>query len=113
MREDYKLLIEVAKERGDFFFVLDPPYIQTDKSHYSNFFGLADFLKLIASIKSPFIFFSSEKSDIMEFIRFLENGNGLDNFKGLSFLSSCLSNQHKGTKASSKDFVFYKQKTLF
>ncbi|EOX1265165.1 DNA adenine methylase, partial [Campylobacter upsaliensis] len=70
VQKDYRKLIKEAKERGNFFFILDPPYIQTDKAHYEGFFGMKEFLELIINVKMPFIFFSSAKSEILNFIDF-------------------------------------------
>ncbi|EAJ8021614.1 hypothetical protein BHR27_06250 [Campylobacter upsaliensis] len=108
VQKDYKELIKEAKERGNFFFILDPPYIQTDKAHYSNFFGIAEFLELIASIKMPFIFFSSAKSEILPFIDFCKNAENLQNlhYKKAN-LNRCLADK------DNSDFIFYEQTGLF
>ncbi|EOW2422713.1 hypothetical protein ACOT2U_000411 [Campylobacter upsaliensis] len=111
MQKDYRELIKEAKERGNFFFILDPPYIQTDKAHYSNFFGIAEFLELITSIKMPFIFFSSAKSEILPFIDFCKNAENLQNLQNLHYkkanLNRCLADK------DNSDFIFYVQTGLF
>lgn len=108
VQKDYRELIKEAKERGNFFFILDPPYIQTDKAHYEGFFGLCEFLELIISIEMPFIFFSSAKSEILSFIDFCKEPKNLQNlhFKRAN-LNNCLKNK------DNSDFIFYKQKGLF
>lgn len=111
VQKDYKELIKEAKERGNFFFILDPPYIQTDKAHYSNFFGIAEFLELIASIKMPFIFFSSAKSEILPFIDFCKNAENLQNLQNLHYKTANL-NRCFADKDNS-DFIFYEQTGLF
>ncbi|WP_297446403.1 hypothetical protein [uncultured Campylobacter sp.] len=108
VQKDYKELIEEAKERGNFFFILDPPYIQTDKAHYKGFFGMREFLELVIRVEMPFIFFSSAKSEILSFIDFCKEPKNLQN---LQFKSANLSNFLKGKDNS--DFIFYKQRGLF
>ena len=111
VQKDYKELIEEAKERGNFFFILDPPYIQTDKAHYKGFFGMREFLELIIRVEMPFIFFSSAKSEILPFIDFCKELKNLQNLQNLQFKSVNLSNCLKGKDNS--DFIFYKQRGLF
>ena len=103
VQKDYRELIKEAKERGNFFFILDPPYIQTDKAHYEGFFGLCEFLELIISIEMPFIFFSSAKSEILSFINFCKTPQNL-HFKRAK-LNHCFKDN--------SDFIFYKQRGLF
>ncbi|EAK4448079.1 hypothetical protein CYI58_00475 [Campylobacter upsaliensis] len=114
VQKDYKELIKEAKERGNFFFILDPPYIQTDKAHYSNFFGIAEFLELIASIKMPFIFFSSAKSEILPFIDFCKNAENLQNLQNLQNLHYKKANLNRClADKDNSDFIFYEQTGLF
>lgn len=108
VQKDYRELIKEAKERGNFFFILDPPYIQTDKAHYECFFGMREFLELIINIEMPFIFFSSAKSEILPFIDFCKE---LKNLQNLQFKSANLTNCFKGK--DNRDFIFYKQIGLF
>ena len=109
--KDYRELIKEAKERGNFFFILDPPYIQTDKAHYEGFFGMREFLELIINVEMPFIFFSSAKSEILSFIDFLQNMQNLQNLQNLQFKYTNLANCLKGK--DNRDFIFYKQSRLF
>ena len=109
VQKDYRELIKEAKERGNFFFILDPPYIQTDKAHYNGFFGLCEFLELIISIEMPFIFFSSAKSEILSFIDFCKDEKNLQNLQNLHFKRAKLNHCFK----DNSDFIFYKQRRLF
>lgn len=111
VQKDYRELIKEAKERGNFFFILDPPYIQTHMAHYEGFFGLCEFLELITSIEMPFIFFSSAKSEILSFIDFCKNPQNLQNLQNLHFKRANLTNCIKNKDNS--DFIFYKQRGLF
>ena len=83
--------------------VLDPPYLQTDKTGYKCFWGLRDFLKLIRLVREPFIFFSSENSDILPYIDDrIECGDEV--FKDYKIKQASLSN---GAKS---DYMIYKSK---
>lgn len=82
--------------------VLDPPYLQTDKAGYKCFWGLRDFLKLIRLVREPFIFFSSEKSDILPYIDDrIECGDEV--FKGYGLKQAILANGQAKT-----DYMIYK-----
>ncbi|EMI4816280.1 hypothetical protein V6N98_001740 [Campylobacter upsaliensis] len=114
VQKDYRELIKEAKERGNFFFILDPPYIQTDKAHYNGFFGLCEFLELIISIEMPFIFFSSAKSEILSFIDFCKDEKNLQNLQNLQNLHFKRANLNLCFKnKDNSDFIFYKQRGLF
>ncbi|WP_149711066.1 DNA adenine methylase [Campylobacter concisus] len=96
--------IELIKEFGnkDVVLVLDPPYLQTDKAGYKCFWGLRDFLKLIRLVREPFIFFSSENSDILPYIDDrVECGDKV--FKGYSLKQAKLANRQAKT-----DYMIYK-----
>ena len=96
--------IELIKEFGnkDVVLVLDPPYLQTDKAGHKCFWGLRDFLKLIRLVREPFIFFSSENSDILPYIDDrVECGDKV--FKGYSLKQAKLANRQAKT-----DYMIYK-----
>ena len=97
--------MELIKEFDgqDVVSVLDPPYLQTDKTGYKCFWGLRDFLKLIRLAREPFIFFSSENSDILPYIDDrIECGDEV--FKDYKIKQASLSN---GAKS---DYMIYKSK---
>lgn len=119
---DYKELVKKAyDESGEkAFLILDPPYLQTSKFHYSGkFWNLCDFLWLISNIKKPFIYFSSERTDILPFIEFANDDENLKNLKNLKILknlnvlSGNLQSMNMGA-AKQKDFLIYtKERGLF
>lgn len=99
--------MELIKEFDgqDVVLVLDPPYLQTDKAGYKCFWGLRDFLKLIRLVREPFIFFSSENSDILPYIDDrIECGDEV--FKDYKIKQASLSNGAK----SKPDYMIYKSK---
>lgn len=100
--------MELIKEFDgqDVVSVLDPPYLQTDKTGYKCFWGLRDFLKLIRLVREPFIFFSSENSDILAYIDDRIENDGCEVFKDYKIKQAKLGN---GTK-SKPDYMIYKSK---
>ncbi len=55
-------------------FLLDPPYLHTGQGAYQQgkYFGMVEFLKLINLTKPPYIFFSSTKSELLQFMDYLQ-----------------------------------------
>lgn len=101
----HKDAIELIKEFDgqEVVLVLDPPYLQTDKTGYKCFWGLRDFLKLIRLVREPFIFFSSENSDILPYIDDrIECGDEV--FKDYKIKQASLSNGAK----TKPDYMIYK-----
>ena len=89
-------------ENKDVVLILDPPYLQTNKAGYKCFWELRDFLKLIRLVREPFIFFSSENSDILPYIDDrVECGDEV--FKGYSLKQAILTNGQAKT-----DYMIYK-----
>ena len=104
-RKDAMELIEEFDGK-DVVLVLDPPYLQTDKAGYKCFWGLRDFLKLIRLVREPFIFFSSENSDILPYIDDRIENDGCEVFKDYKIKQARLRN---GAKAK-PEYMFYKSK---
>lgn len=96
--------MELIKEFGnkDVVLILDPPYLKTNKAGYKCFWELRDFLKLIRLVREPFIFFSSENSDILSYMDDrVECGDEV--FKGYSLKQAILTNGRGKT-----DYMIYK-----
>lgn len=96
--------IELIKEfeNEDVVLILDPPYLQTNKAGYKCFWGLRDFLKLIRLVREPFIFFSSENSDILLYIDDrVECGDEV--FRGYSLKQAILTNRQ-----AKPDYMIFK-----
>ncbi|MDL0090072.1 hypothetical protein [Campylobacter gastrosuis] len=69
VRKDGFLLIKEFLDDKNAVLVLDPPYLNSLNDAYLNrFWGVIDFLKLVKLMRPPYLFFSSHKSQIMEFI---------------------------------------------
>ena len=70
---DWKKLYNYCKETFKDYkicFILDPPYLYTDKTQYNcRFWRLKDSIELLDILKNyPFIFFNSSKSGFKEFV---------------------------------------------
>lgn len=100
IHKDFKEVLKMADaHKGKKLLILDPPYLLTDLSAYSKCdWRLTDFLYLIKNIKPPFIFFSSEKSQIRELFEFL----GIE----IEIINSSATYKTRG--GTSKDYFFYK-----
>lgn len=79
LRQDYRVLYERYKNRGDVVFVIDPPYLSTDVSTYRNYWKLADYLDVLKTLKgSSFIYFTSNKSQIVELLDWFNINYNMD-----------------------------------
>lgn len=67
--KDYKALFNEYKDFDNIVFVVDPPYLSTDTTTYNSgkYWKLTDYLEILEVInKSDFIYFTSNKSSIVE-----------------------------------------------
>lgn len=50
--------------------LLDPPYVCTAQGAYYNdvYFGMVEFLKLMSMVRPPFVFFSSTRSEFLDYL---------------------------------------------
>lgn len=65
--EDYKDVFNRYKEIPNTVFLVDPPYLSTDVGTYTMNWKLADYLDVLAILQAhPFIYFTSNKSQILE-----------------------------------------------
>lgn len=104
---DFKTLLDsIPQEQKDnqqAFLILDPPYLQTFKGNYSDSFSLKQFFSLFESITKPYIFFSSENSDILEFLEFFSKYNKtFENYTFNTAFLKCL-----GTTERKLDYMIY------
>ena len=68
-----KCFTELLKEKidGKVLYLLDPPYINTIQGYHrdkSSYFGLLSQLVLFELMKPPFFYFTSNRSEIMDFV---------------------------------------------
>lgn len=78
--EDYKDLFNRHKNDDNVLFLIDPPYLSTDNVSYSNCWKLADYLDVLKLLKgTKYIYFMSNKSQIIELCEWLENNPTIGN----------------------------------
>lgn len=82
------------------FSIYDPPYLFSNVSGYTKGWNMREFLTLLAKTKPPFIFFSHEKSGILEF---MECVSGFENIR-LFWKDVHLTNTH-----IYRDFMIYQE----
>ncbi len=74
---DYCELFEEFRYDGNVIFLIDPPYLSTDSKSYSLHWELSDYLDVLAlTVASRYIFFTSNKSSLIDLVKFL-----IDNYE--------------------------------
>lgn len=69
---DYRELFDLHKDNSRALFLLDPPYLTTECGQYENYWRLTDYLNVLKLTKgTKYIYFTSDKSQIMELCSWL------------------------------------------
>lgn len=77
---DYRELFEKYKNREDVVFIVDPPYLSTEVGTYSMCWRLSDYLDVLKILSgSRYVYFTSNKSSIVELCEWLGKNNGIGN----------------------------------
>jgi len=80
VKKDYRELFERWKNITGVVFLVDPPYLSTDVSTYTNYWKLANYLDVLTVLKgTSFFYFTSNKSSILEFCDWVENNLSAEN----------------------------------
>lgn len=91
-------------------YVLDPPYLQTLNAFYKKFFFMREFLNVFEYLRAPFIFFSSEKSDIVPFLEFVRKHTNKSFFDNLKVEKAGHSLTVPNSRFPKIDYLFYCEK---
>lgn len=90
-RETYATLLPKYTADSRCLLVLDPPYICTMQGAYRNdtYFGMVQFLRLMQHVRPPFIFFSSTRSELLDYLNLViaEHYPGWERFAGYQVIS--------------------------
>lgn len=72
--EPFDTLLAKHQHTPKTLLVLDPPYVSTSQDSYGkpHYFGMVQFLRLMSMVRPPFIFFSSTRSELPEYVDFLK-----------------------------------------
>lgn len=80
---DYRELFEKYRNRDDVVFLVDPPYLSTDVSTYSMCWKLSDYLDVLkVLVEHKYVYFTSNKSSIVELCDWLGRNKEIGNFIG-------------------------------
>lgn len=77
---DYKVLFERYKDTPGVVFLVDPPYLSTDVGTYNMYWRLSDYLDVLTVLAGhSFVYFTSNKSSIIELCEWLGRNRTLGN----------------------------------
>lgn len=105
---DYKELFQQYKDMPNVVFIVDPPYLSTEVGTYKMYWHLADYLDVLTILTgNDFIYFTSNKSSIIELCEWIGNnkmnGNPFELCKKVEF------NAHMNYNAKYTDIMLYKK----
>lgn len=69
---DFIDLLDSYKHIKNKCLILDPPYLQTQVGNYMAHFSLGQFFSLIERVQRPYLFFGSDRSNIIEAFEYLK-----------------------------------------
>lgn len=76
---DYKVLYEQYKG-NNVVWIVDPPYLQTEKGTYKNYWSLKDYLDVLDVLSGQnYVYFTSNKSSIIELCEWFESKTSATN----------------------------------
>lgn len=104
---DYRHLYEKYKLNNDVVLLVDPPYLSTEVGTYTMKWRLADYLDVLTILADkPFVYFTSNKSSIIELCEWIGANNTIGNpFAGCSVAKF---NAHMNYSSSYTDIMLYK-----
>ncbi len=71
---DYRELFAAHRENPRALFLLDPPYLTTECGQYENYWRLTDYLDVLRlTVGTRYIYFTSDKSQIVELCRWMRD----------------------------------------
>lgn len=77
---DYKELFNKYKDTPNVVFLIDPPYLSTEVGTYTMTWGLSDYLDVLQTlVGTNYIYFTSNKSSIIELCDWMGKNNALGN----------------------------------
>ena len=77
---DYKELFSKYQDNPNVVFLVDPPYLSTDVGTYKNYWKLKDYLDVLDVLNGTnYIYFTSNKSNIIELCEWMANKPALYN----------------------------------
>ena len=73
--KSYHELLPEFQDNSKALLVLDPPYVSTAQGAYrkAGYFGMVEFLRLMRLVRPPFVFFSSTRSELLDYLDLIVN----------------------------------------
>lgn len=107
---DYRELYERYKDAPGVVFLADPPYLSTEVGTYKMYWRLADYLDVLNVLRDkPFVYFTSNKSQIVELCEWLGKNRTLGNpFEGCGKSEF---NAHMNYNAGYTDMMLYNSRS--
>ena len=107
---DYRDLYERYKDVPGVVFLADPPYLSTEVGTYKMYWRLADYLDVLNVLRDkPFVYFTSNKSRIVELCEWLGKNRTLGNpFEGCGKSEF---NAHMNYNAGYTDMMLYNSRS--
>ncbi len=108
---DYKILYQQYKDNPNVVFFVDPPYLSTETGTYKMYWRIADYLDVLRILdKTSFVYFTSNKSSIIELCEWLGKQPFPDDpFKDAQKVEY---NSSITNVAKYRDIMLYKRNTL-
>ena len=105
---DYREVFNEYKGTPGVVFLVDPPYLSTDVTTYSIFWRLSDYLEVLTVLAGhPFVYFTSNKSSIVELCEWMGRNKTLGNpFEGCARSEF---NAHMNYSSGYTDIMLYKR----
>lgn len=71
---DFQDIISQHYDNPKAILLLDPPYVSTQQQAYalSQYFGMIKFLILMKYVRPPYIFFSSTRSELLDYMQYIQ-----------------------------------------
>lgn len=109
VRQSYRDLLPKFQDNSKALLILDPPYVCTAQGSYrqAGYFGMVEFLRLMRLVRPPFVFFSSTRSELIDYVDFIinEKAEGWQNLQDYQKISV---NVVMNKTASYEDNMIYK-----
>lgn len=105
---DYKELFNRYKNVPGVVFLVDPPYLSTDVGTYTMYWKMSDYLDVLNVLAAhPFVYFTSNKSSIIELCEWMGRNKSLGNpFENCAHVEF---NAHMNYSSSYTDMMLFKK----
>ena len=111
VHQDYKELFDQYKDLDNVVFLVDPPYLSTDTSTYTNdkYWKLKDYLNVLdVLVNTNYLYFTSNKSQIVELCQWMEDRTSIAEVNPFSGSTTVCINTTLNHSAKYTDMMLYK-----